>query len=694
MAIAVNKEEEIESFSSAKNHSLSPNLEIPKVSQRLKTEVLVAAFGLINVLIANQIISLDYFTEIRADLRSFWAVLLSTFAVLLLLFCGGSIFSQAFKDLKRGFVSRNVSTGLALVILAAYAVSIGTTNFRLLATQPLVDSLVIVLFVVALDKYIFERFLVSVANNVGLRFGELFPEKNKIVSSLFEANNAIADNVPNLSNLTNSEFKVGMQVKVTSDDIIPCDMEIQTGSCEVRERKYSTRFQLRYKTESNTLFAGSKVVKGNAICTITSLPEESVLAYFIAVLNNRVNQETKLDTKESRKIETSYSLALIFIAACTALYWTDQQVSTGEIIRYSASVLLISLIPRWFEVRQYLRGLALSSGFSKGLLVKSVKALKKLINAKTLAIDYTNDFPPGEARLGNFELIDKRLEENSLALALATIYAATESIEYQTISDDFRKKAPQEKSFLNVSDVSVYPGLGICAKIEGADFTIGTEELLLERGVELQISEVGEPKGGQELFYVAIGRDPAARVYISRPFLRDGHDLSSSLNKLGVRAVLLSTGDQANLDKVAEDTGIELSNAYGNLDNQKFLTKLSSYAPCALFATERTPQDFVNCASVSLAVFDEIRWDIDRTDIIAFNRNIKFVSDAWRLAKAYNTVITLNAVLAIALSSLLIFLAIGGYLAPVVTALSSALAGIFMYSSVYLLFPSQSTKQL
>ena len=687
MAIAINKEDSSDKFSVNRSSSLEPYVRIPKVSPRLKSEVLVAAFGVLNVLIAHQIIGLDIFSTVRADLRSFWSAMLSVLAVVLLLYCGGSIFSHAVRDIKKGFISRNVCTSLALVVLASYAFSIASTNFRLLATQPFFDSLVIVLFIVALDKLAYESFIVSVANKVGLRFGELFPQTKPSIPALAEGKEGGIDLVKDLSP---KDIKVGMKVRVCTDDIIPCDMEIISGSCEVRERKFSTRFQLRYKAEANNLFAGSRIVRGQADCIVTSLPEESVLAYFITVLNRRVNEETKLDTKESRRTESAYCLMLIFIAACTALYWTDQQVSTDEIIRFVASVLLISLIPRWFEVRRYLRGLAISAGFSRGLLIKSVSSLKKLVGIKSLAIDYSSDLPPGESRLTSFELIDNRLDQGSLSLVLATMYAATETAELQTISEDFRKEATNSDNFLDISDLAHFPGRGLCAKVQGADFTIGTEEFLLERGVELQPSEIGEPRGGQELFYVAIGTDPVAKTYISRPFLGDGRELSRDLKQLGVRPALLSTGDQGVVDKVAEAAGIERAYSHAGLDNQKFLSKLSSLAPAGLLATESTPQDFINGSAVSFAVFDEIRWDVDRTDVIAFNRNISFVSDCWKLARSYDRTIKLNAALAIGLSVLLLWLAISGYMAPVVTALSCGIASVFMYLSVYLLFPKNS----
>ena len=471
MAIAINNEDS--NFSVNKSSSLEPYVRIPKVNPRLKTEVLVAAFGVLNVLVAHQIIGLELFSAVRADLRSFWSAMLSILAVVLLLYCGGSIFSHAVRDIKKGFISRHVCTSLALITLASYAVSIASTNFRLLATQPFFDSLVIVLFVVALDKLAYESFIVSVANKVGLRFGDLFPKRKLGIPGLDEAKE---EDIKLVRDLSPGDIKVGMKVRVSKDDVIPCDMEIASGSCEVRERKFSTRFQLRYKAEGNNIFAGSRIVRGEADCLVTSLPEESVLAYFIAVLNRRVNEETRLDTKESRRTESAYCLSLIFIAACTALYWTDQQVGTGEIIRYVASVLLISLIPRWFEVRRYLKGLAISAGYSRGLLIKSVSSLKKLVGIKSLAVDYSTDLPPGESSLTSFELIDNRLDKGSLALALATMYAATETAELQTISEDFRKEATNSDGFLDISDLAYFSGRGLCAKVQNADFTVGTEE--------------------------------------------------------------------------------------------------------------------------------------------------------------------------------------------------------------------------
>ncbi|MEZ4753194.1 MAG: hypothetical protein R3A13_02660 [Bdellovibrionota bacterium] len=685
MAIAVNNDGTSVENPTVASSTLEPSFTIPKVNPRLKSEVIVAAFGVLNVILAHQIIALDLFSPVRADLRFFWSGVLALLAVALLLYCGGSIFSSALRDLRNKFVSRNVCTSLALMILAAYAISIAVSNFRLLATQPLFDSLVIVLFVVALDKFTYQSFLVSVANKVGLRFGELFPIKKK--QRILTNTSQLEVNPDNkLADLDAESLKVGMTVRISDDDIIPCDMEIKNGSCEVRERKFSTRFQLRYRTAGNTLFAGSKIVRGEADCIITSLPEESVLAYFITLLNQRVNEETKLETPTSRQTETLYSLVLIFIAACTGLYWTDQQVSTDEIVRYSASVLLLSLVPRWLEISRYLKGLALSAAFSKGLLLKSTSILKKLVGIKTLAIDYSTDIPPGDSTLMSFELIDNRLDEAMLYSALASMYAAADAPELLNISEDFRVRSKSEH-FLDISDLGYFSGRGLYARVQEADFSVGTEDFLLERGVEIQPSEIGTPRGGQELLYVAIGTELVARMYITRPFLGDGRELSTELNYLGIRPLLLSTGDANLLDEAAKSAGIEMAYSAGSLSSQAFITKLATASPVALLASASTPEDFLKASTVSFSVFDEIRWEISRTDIIAFNRGVGFVADSWRLARSYERTLNLNAILSVGLTALLLILAVSGYMAPAITAVSCAVASVFMYLSIYMLFP-------
>jgi hypothetical protein len=112
-------------------------------------------------------------------------------------------------------------------------------------------------------------------------------------------------------------------------------------------------------------------------------------------------------------------------------------------------------------------------------------------------------------------LMDDRISEHSLCSCIASIVGRAEDQALAMIGD-YCQRVVGAIATDRVIDLHEYEGRGICGTVKGIEFSIGSEDFLVDRGILIQPTESALEEGSEDkVVLVAIGDDLIARFWVA-----------------------------------------------------------------------------------------------------------------------------------------------------------------------------------
>lgn len=464
-------------------------------------------------------------------------------------------------------------------------------------------------------------FLKQSAARAGLRIFQICPSAVFLDADPSRTSGAIIqEKITDIVNL-----RAGDLVRVREGGIIPADGFVVGGAGDVFSRRFSGVGSLKIMGMGQSVFGGSKVVKGSLDIKLESLPTDSAYEYFAEASERAsIAAEPKL---------SGWASALLAVAGASALIWRDLLAGHGvqSLVVFSAMTAAAAILPM-FRLPSSARKLLGAALFKAGIMPSGEEALSKLGAIKNAAVDYDEN-EPTSLEIKSVKILDERIDESGFTgLILAAIGSAEEAV-YHSLNEHLRRGL-KELKLVPLKSVNVFPGQGIAAQFEGGEFSLGTEDFLIARGVQLNPTEVPAvaAASGEERLFAALDDDVVAEiVYGPGPMIsREMISQARGTAKL----FILSRGSGAGIDEKGRAAGVELHQIYAALSHQAYIDKLKSLAPCAYVSAIHPDKDLIKAATASFSYFDELHWDQVISDFVIFEREPSAVIKAIKYGKA------------------------------------------------------------
>jgi hypothetical protein len=217
---------------------------------------------------------------------------------------------------------------------------------------------------------------------------------------------------------------------------------------------------------------------------------------------------------------------------------------------------------------------------------------------------------------------------------------------------------------LTLDECRIYPGPSLAAVVRGVEFSLGNEDFMLQRGVQLDLSSVDGVVEQQKVFYLALEDEIIAKCVLSEPFFTEARDLKDSLRKLKYRMLLVSDGDNTDLDGVSRGIGVELADTVGGLTLPQINEKLQGLPPHLYFSDQHMPSIPVADLTIAASRFDELHWTVDEGEVTIFSRDIRLLGKLIHIVRLGATTLKRVTVYAPLFSLLLFVLAAAAVLTP------------------------------
>jgi len=340
-------------------------------------------------------------------------------------------------------------------------------------------------------------------------------------------------------------LRPGDRIRVRAGDRIGADGRVLEGAAAVNEAAITGESLPRAVEPGDTVYSGSLSTDGALDIEVTADAGHSVLARVVELVRAAEGRRAPIEQFVQRfaRVYTPgvTALALLVIVMPPALGlgdWLDWFMRGITLLVVACPCALVIATPVTVVS-------ALTSAARHGVLIKGGEHLERLGAVRALATDKTGTLTTGRLELTRLKVLPAANEQGMLRL-LATLEARSEHPVGEAIVRFAAARGIVPGS--EVVDFKSHPGKGVVGRVDGVLVVAGTERLVGETDAAL----LGGLEAGAMHVYATTDTGTAAVVTLVDGVRPEAPDLVPALHKLGVRPVVLLTGDRR---EVAETVG-------------------------------------------------------------------------------------------------------------------------------------------
>ena len=290
-----------------------------------------------------------------------------------------------------------------------------------------------------------------------------------------------------------SQLKVGQVVRVLPFEQLPVDGVVLEGQSSVDQSAMTGESQPVMVAESDAVLAGTQNQDGMLLVSVSSEVGDTTLEKIVGLVKEA--QENKASGERiSAWFGSRYTLFVIgaFVASFLIRWLIGQEIERAI---YASLSLFVALSPCALVISIPAATLsALAWSARNGMLVKGGEFIESLGRANTLALDKTGTLTEGNPRLDHICLCtgsdesentctdggcwDRGGELSAAASKTLALAAATEQFSNHPIAVAIVEAAHENGlEIVAAKEHRVIPGMGVVAKVEGYEVTVGQSKL-------------------------------------------------------------------------------------------------------------------------------------------------------------------------------------------------------------------------
>jgi Cd2+/Zn2+-exporting ATPase len=463
------------------------------------------------------------------------------------IFCGQRGVRSAFASLKE----RTLDVDVLMVVAALGAAAVGA---------PFEGALLLFLFSLSnvLQRYAMERTQKAIESLLTLR-----PQT------------ALVKRAGRTETVAVEALEIGDIVVVRPGEHIPVDGTLSEGRSSVDESSLTGESMPVTKAVGDPLFAGTLNQSGGIELRVTKRAEDSTLARMVRLVAEAQAEKSKTQRFLERAEQYYATGVILFTIGVFLVPWLFGGQSFDHAF-YRAMTIMVVASPCALIISTPAAVLSAIGGAARrGILIKGGSHLDRAARIDIVAIDKTGTLTVGKPALteiltpaGIFSA-DDALPDPVRDLLRSVASLETKS-EHPLATAILKSAAARNLALAPATDFQSTPGKGAEATIEGVRYLVGSERLFRELNAagfaDLALASLPLQARGRTCIWFGVrdGDDVTARAVLTladtlRPSARD---LVAELHRLGVRKVVMLTGDQrAVAATIAAEAGVDETRA-------------------------------------------------------------------------------------------------------------------------------------
>jgi len=352
------------------------------------------------------------------------------------------------------------------------------------------------------------------------------------------------------------QVKVGDKLRVRPGEKIPTDSLVLDGLSSVDESMITGESIPVEKRGGDKVIGATVNGTGWLLVRAERIGSETVLAQIVGMVSAAQRSRAPIQ-RLADKVAGYFVPAVLAVAVVTFIVWfaVGPEPRLANAVVNAVAVLIIACPCALGLATPMAIMVGTGRGARAGILIKNAEALETFQKVNTIALDKTGTLTQGKPELMSVIAVAGEDEERIVRLAAslergsehpmaAAIVEAAQANHLQLLQPD---------GFRSVT------GKGVIGTVGGHDVAVGSEALLAEQGIplsDLGSQEEAMRRDGQTVVFVAVDGRAVGLLGIADPVKPEAAEALRSLQREGVRVVMLTGDNETTAAAVARKLGI------------------------------------------------------------------------------------------------------------------------------------------
>src|SRR5882724_1946193 len=346
-----------------------------------------------------------------------------------------------------------------------------------------------------------------------------------------------------------TEVRVDEVVVVRSGERIPVDGRVIEGEAPVDQAPITGESVPVDKAPGDAVFAATVAQAGFLKVRATKVGSDTTFARIVRLVEETEAHKAPVQRFADRF--SAYYLPTVLLLALATYVLSGSVVNAVAVLVVSCACAIVLATPMVVLA-------SVGNAARRGLLIKGGSGLEQLARVDTIVMDKT-----GTLTLGTPQVTDVVAFNGLAERDLLRVVSGVESrSEHPLAKAILRAAAERELVPPEPEAFTPLPGRGLLGTLDGQRWAVGNRRLLAEHGATLEPTQETHAQAleaeGKTVFFVADGQGVSGLVAVGDALRPGVQEALAELRRLGVRRLLLLTGDNERVAAaVAKELGLE-----------------------------------------------------------------------------------------------------------------------------------------
>src|SRR5690625_918340 len=452
------------------------------------------------------------------------------------------------------------------------------------------------------------------------------------------------------------QLKVNDQILVLASDRIPADGKIIKGSTSVDESTITGESLPLTKRVNDDVFAGTVALNGSITVEITKPASETVFQKIIQMV------QTAQDEKSPKQLfierfEDSY-VKVVLVAVVLMMFlpyllfdWTlEMSIYRAMVLLVVAShcALVASVMPATLS--------AISNSAKNNVLFKGGIHLENMSNIDIMAFDKTGTLTNGTPVVTD-KLIHPDYDSNQIHEIVGAIENESTHPLARALTNFSLETLKQDKFSVDVTKMKTISGKGVIGTVNNEEWFVGKEYMTENNSNPFYGTKATElANEGKTVVFVSHNDQIVAIYALIDTIRKDAVEAIKSLNKRGVKTVMLTGDNELTAQAIAKETGIEtyVSECLPDEKVTEIKALMQEDKKVAMIGDGINDAPALATADLGIAMGEGTDVALETADMVLMKNDLAKINETISLSKRMNRVVKQNIFFSLAVIGVLI----------------------------------------
>lgn len=440
------------------------------------------------------------------------------------------------------------------------------------------------------------------------------------------------------------QLKIKDQVLVLASDRIPADGKIIKGSTSVDESAITGESLPSTKYSEDEVFAGTVALNGSITIEITKPASETVFQKIIEMVQTAQEEKSPKQLFIER-FEDGY-VKVVLIAVIIMMFLPYLLFDwTLEMSIYRAMVLLVVASPCALVASVMPATLsAISNSAKHNVLFKGGIHLENMSEIDVMVFDKTGTLTNGTPVVTD-SLIHPDYDPNMIHEIVGAIENESTHPLARALTTFSLETLKQDKFSVDVSNMKTISGKGVIGTVNQEEWFVGKENLAENNPNPFYGDQVTElATGGKTVVFVSHNDKIVALYALKDTIRKDAVKAIKTLNKRGIKTVMLTGDNELTAQAVAKETGIEdyVSECLPDAKVTEVKRLMKEEGKVAMIGDGINDAPALATADLGIAMGEGTDVALETADMVLMKNDLAKITDTIDLSKRMNRIVKQN----------------------------------------------------